>query len=115
MPLPPSLSTQSTKNITLISLIALLLGHLMITTYVSNLALNLLGLFITSFFIFYKTLRKNDLFAFVMVIYFCSYFPYLLAKGGGFNLVAIVCFGLFLISKRKIPIETKIRDKWFKM
>lgn len=87
----------------------------MLTTIISNLLVNLLGLLIVSFFIFRTTLSKYDFFSFLMVIYFCSCFPYLLAKGGGFNMVSFICLGLFFIIKKKFPGEKRISDPWYKI
>lgn len=107
--------TQDAKQITIISIIALLIGHLMINLFFQNVLLNLIGLLIASLFIYHNTLEKNDLFSFVMVMYFCSTFPYLPAKGGAFNLVSFVCTGLYLLIKNKFPSEKKIKDVWFKL
>lgn len=113
MPASRSFTTQSAKQITLISLVALLLGHLMEDIYIPSRALFLLGLCVTSFYIFHNTLRKNDIFSFLMVIYFCSNFPYLLSKGGAFNMVSFVCIGLYILFLKKVPAEKRIRDVWF--
>jgi hypothetical protein len=105
---------QSAKQITILSLSALLLGHLMITTYVPNEMLNFVGLIITSTLIYRFTLSKNDFFSFVMVIYFCSTFPYLQQKGGGFNMVSFLCIAFYLFTTKKFPGELRVRDPWFK-
>lgn len=101
---------ESTKNIAIISFISLLLGHLMINTYVTNEALNFIGLLVVSYFIYYNTLQKNNYFAFIIVIYFCSSFPYLGSKGGAFNLVSLCCLIFYYLSRRKFPGEIKIKD-----
>jgi hypothetical protein len=104
---------QSTKQITITSLGALVLGHLMINTYFSNIIVNIVGLLLTSYWIYVRTLKKNDFFSFVMVMYFCTPFPYLLAKGGGFNIVSFVIVFIYLISKNKLPSEIRLKDKLF--
>jgi hypothetical protein len=109
------LVSHGTKQITIISIIALLLGHLMINTYVPNTPLNFVGLLITALFIYVNTLQKNELFSFLMVIYFCSAFPYLSAKGGGFNMVSFVCILFYFLRRKKFPGEKKVRDSLFKM
>jgi len=105
----------STKRITLISLVALVLGHLMLNTIIPNEGLNFVGLLMTSYLIFHSTLRKNDLFSFLMIIYFCSHFPYLGAKGGGFNMVCFLCVGLYLIITKTLPTEKRNYDSSFKV
>lgn len=107
--------TQDAKQITFVSIVALLLGHLMLNTYIPIEIVNLIGLFITSYYIYDKTLRKNDFFSFVMVIYFCSTFPYLRAKGGGFNLVSFICVGLYLSLKKRLPKEKIIKNLKYKL
>lgn len=107
------LKPQSTKRIFFISMTALVLGLLMINTYVPNEGINFAGLLITSLFIYYFTLRKNDIFSFVMVIYFCSIFPYLPVKGGGFNLVSFICIGFYFLSNGIFFVEKKLTDPWF--
>jgi hypothetical protein len=106
-------STQSVRSIFTIGFIALIIGHLMINTFVPNEMLNFGGLLLTSLFIFFFTLRKNDVFSFVMVMYFASTFPFLLAKGGAFNMVSVVCTLLFMMMYQKFPGEKRIGDKWF--
>jgi len=106
------------KNVTkifIISLVSLFLALSMVTTYFPSEFINLIGLIITSYFIFHNTLRKNDVFAFVMVMYFCSLFPYLGSKGGGFNLVGFVVGLLYLAAYKKLPGEIPVKDKWFKL
>ena len=61
---------------------------LMINTYFNNIIINLAGLLIVSFIIYKASISKNDVFGFLILLYFCSHFPYLLAKGGAFSLVA---------------------------
>lgn len=107
--------TKSVKQITFISVVALILGHSMLNTYIPNEIANLLGLIMVSFYIYDKTLRKNDLFSFVMVIYFCSTFPYLMARGGGFNMVSFVCVGLYLSLYKKFPTERKNANSKFNL
>jgi O-antigen ligase len=106
--------TNVTK-ITIISLVSLFLALSMVTTYFPSEFLNLIGLIVTSYFIFHNTLRKNDVFAFVMVMYFCSLFPYLVSKGGAFNLVGFVVVLLYLIACKDLPGEIPVKDKWFKL
>ncbi|MBK7630225.1 MAG: hypothetical protein IPJ23_05925 [Ignavibacteriales bacterium] len=109
-----TLNDKGAIKITLLSLTALLLGHLMLTTIIPNVILNFIGLMILVAFIYLNTLKKKDIFSFIMVIYFCSTFPYLSSKGGGFNMVSLVCILLYLISYGRIPGEKRNSDKWFK-
>lgn len=104
------LTPKSWVRVTLISMVSMILGHLMVNTYVPNEGLNLVGLLIVSVFVYYFTLYKKDIFSFVMVIYFCSNFPFLSAKGGAFNLVTFVCAILFIISEKQFPSEKKNND-----
>jgi hypothetical protein len=101
----------SFKNIVLISLGALVVGHSMINTYVPNLLINAFGLAITTFVIYNYTLKKNDIFSFIMVIYVCSFFPYLQSRGGAFNFVAFVCIIIFYIQNRRLPYELKAHSR----
>lgn len=95
-------------NIINIGIISLLLGTIMQTT---NILFFVIGIFICTVYLFYKTLRRNDIFSFVMVIYFCNLFPYQGSRGGGFNYVAILNILLYIIlSKRKI-FEIKGKNK----
>jgi hypothetical protein len=105
----------SATKITLISLVSMFLALSMINTYIPNVSLNIIGLLVTSYFIFHNTLRKNDLFAFIMVMYFCSLFPYLTAKGGAFNHVGFVTGLLYLMARKKLPGEYTFNDKYFKL
>lgn len=104
-------STKTAKQITLLSLAALLLAYLMLNTYVPNVALNFIGSIITSVFIYFNTLRKKDYFSFIMVIYFCSTFPYSPQKGGAFNLISFICIAFYFFSKRKLPLEVSNSDR----
>jgi hypothetical protein len=103
---------KSAKRITYISMGALILGHMMINKFFPNILLNAAGLFLTSFFIYFNTLRKNDVFSFIMVIYFCSLFPYLQAYGGGFNLVVFVNILFYFAAKQRMPYDYRFNDKW---
>lgn len=104
----------SASKIAWISIIAMLLGHTMLNSYVPDLFLNLLGLFITSFFIYFNTLRKNDHFSFLMVLYFCSPFPFFVQSGGGFNLVAFVCVIFYILTRKRLPRDVRNQDNWLK-
>lgn len=103
-----------TTKIFAISFVSLLLGLSMLNTYFTSEVINLIGLTITSYFIYYNTLRKNDVFAFIMVLYFCSLFPYLGSKGGGFNLVALLTILFYVLTNNRFPGEISLKDKWFK-
>lgn len=100
---------RSTKQIVIISLIALILGHIFTKTY-----LVWAGLFIVPLYLYHYTLRKHDLFSFLMVIYFCGAFPYLEYQGGAFNMVGFICILFYSISNNKFPAEKRVNDKWFK-
>jgi|GEM_PF-3466245 len=104
-------STKTAKQITILSLAALLLAYLMLNTYVPSLTLNIIGSIITSVFIYFNTLRKKDYFSFIMVIYFCSTFPYSPQKGGAFNLISFICIAFYFFSKRKLPLEVSNSDR----
>lgn len=110
MPVSIKSPTPTAVRLTLISLVALFIGHLFIRTYAVW-----FGLFIVPFFIYNFTLRKNDLFSFLMVIYFCGSFPYMTSEGGAFNMVSFVCIGFYYISKNRFPYENRMRDNWFKL
>lgn len=97
-------------KITLISLGSMLLAHMMISY---NLGLVILGGVVTSVFIFYHTLRKNEVFSFVMVIYFCSLFPFNVGRGGAFNMVTLICVLLYFLLKHKMPYEYRSQSKSF--
>jgi hypothetical protein len=103
---------KTTKQLTFISLGALILGAIMVNTYFPNKFLNIAGLFLTSLFVYSFTLRKNDVFSFIMVIYFCSLFPYSPSYGGGFNFVAFINILFYFVSKRRMPYDYKFNDKW---
>ena len=108
-----TVATNSAKQIILISLTSLIFGHFMITKYIPNEALNVLALIIISYFIFYHTLRKNDLFSFIMVMYFCCTPPFLNSKGGGFNMVSFTCVIMYILINKKLPTEKKLKDTLF--
>lgn len=98
------------KKLTYISILALILGHSMINTFFQSILLNGLGLLVTSVIIYYYTLRKNDFFSFIMIMYFTTLFPYGLAKGGAFNLVALTNILFYLFLKGKLPLEIRHKD-----
>jgi hypothetical protein len=104
------LKYQSAAQITLISLLSLFLGHLFLVT---NIGLVFFGLLIISYLIYESTLGKNDIFSFVMVMYFCNSFPYYF-NGGAFNLVIFICIIFFLIMFKRFPRESKVKDPMFK-
>lgn len=99
----------SVKKITLISIIALLVAHIALWDELGF----VIGIIVVALFIFYFTLNKNDVFSFIMIMYFCTLFPYATSKGGIFNLVALVCVLLYFIIKQKIPNEMNVSSKWF--
>lgn len=103
---------QSAKQITFISIGALILGHLMIPT---NLPISFVGFFLASFLIYYHTLHKNDFFSFIMVIYFTNHFYYFNGYGGGFNIVAFLTIFSYLLINKKMPFEVKSNEKLFKV
>lgn len=109
------IKTLSVSQIFITSLIALLLGHLMVNTLIPNVAINFAGLIIVSLFIYASTLKRNDFFAFIMVLYFCSTFPYILAKGGGFNMVSFTCLSFYILANSRMPFEKRNRDKWLNL
>ncbi|MGI6338671.1 MAG: hypothetical protein ACOXZV_04740 [Bacteroidales bacterium] len=102
------------KNILFISIISLVLAHFLVTTYFPNLAVNLTALLIISYFLYENTLKKNDFFSFLMVIYICSAFPILQAKGGGFNLVTFVTLLIYFIATGKFPFYS-VKDRLAKL
>lgn len=108
-----AVKSQRARYITITSLIALILGHSMINFYSQNIVLNFAGLLITSLFIYQRTLRKGKIFSFMAVMYFCSIFPYLLQKGGGFNLVAFVCILFYVIQYKHLPFERRQNSSTF--
>lgn len=105
----------NTKQLTIISIVSLILGHLMLKSLLSNEILNLIGLVITASYIYYNTLRKHQVFSFIMVMYFCCLFPYLSAKGGGFNIVGFVCILFYSLYFKKAPFEKKLHSFSFKI
>lgn len=102
------------KNILTISVISLLFAHLMVNTYVSSMPINILALIGIAYFIYDKTLRKNDRFSFLMVSYFMSAFTFLSAKGGGVNLIVFTIVALYIFLHKKNPIP-KSRDNTFNL
>lgn len=92
------------------SMIALLIGHLMQTT---NILFFVVGLVICSLYVFYNTLQKNDIFSFVMVMFFCNFFPYQLSRGGAFNYVSVINIVLYLGLSTKSIFEIKQMNKKF--
>lgn len=64
-----------------------------------------------SYFVYYFTLKKRDVFAFVMVMYMCTLFFVIPAKGGGFNLVAIVTIMLYLLNNNRLPGEVPMKNR----
>lgn len=108
-----AIHTPAAKKLTYISLGALLLGHLMMA---GNDLLFAIGIAATSLFVFYHTLRKNDFFSFVMVMYFCSLFPYYtIGRGGVFSIVAFVCVSIYFLIKTSFPAETPLNGKILKV
>jgi len=103
------LKQQSAKKITYISLGALILGHLMIPT---NLPISFIGFLLTATLVYYFTLGRNDVFSFIMVIYFTNHFNYFDGYGGGFNIVAFLCVLFFFIDKKRMPIELRSSQKF---
>jgi len=100
---------KTAKQLTFISLGALFLGHLMEPPII---LLNIVGILLVSIFVFYYTLRNNDVFSFIMVIYFCSLFKYLSDYGGGFNLIAFFSIMLFIAIKHQLPFNSNFNNKW---
>ena len=87
-----------------------MIGHLMQTT---NILVFLVGVIITTLFIFNYTLRKNNLFSFIMVMYFCNLFPYQKVRGGAYNIVAFFCVFLYFIIQSNGLLENKSSNKRF--
>lgn len=102
----------STSYIVLTSLSALLLGHMMITT---NLLITFIGLLTSSYFVYFYTLRKNDIFSFIMVIYFTNHFNYFGGYGGGFNIVAFFATFFYILFKRTLPFELGFNQRLFNL
>jgi len=101
----------STLKITLISLGALLLGNVMDT---NNFGQFVIGLILTSLFVYSFTLGRNNVFSFIMVLFFCSLFPYKVSGGGAFNMVALMCALFYLLIKQRIPGEYNSQSNLFK-
>ena len=101
---------ESTIRIILISLMALLIGHLMYTT---NISLFLIGIVATTLFIYSQTLKHNNLFNFIMVMYFCNLFAYQLARGGAFNFVSLLGIAIYSLATKKSIFENKRPNKKF--
>lgn len=100
---------QSAAHITFISLGALFLGHLMIPT---NLPISLIGFLLTTAFVYHFTLEKNDVFSFIMVIYFTNHFDYFDGYGGGFNILAFLSILYFIFSNKRMPLELRSNQKF---
>jgi len=92
------------KNIITISAISLLFAHLMVNTFVPSIIINLATLLGIAYFIYAKTLLRNDLFGFLMVAYFMSAFPFLNNKGGGVNLIVFTSVLFYIFIHGKSPI-----------
>ncbi|MFW5983075.1 MAG: hypothetical protein ACOCQ4_01135, partial [bacterium] len=72
-------------------------------TYFPNLIINLVALVVIAFYTYNKTLKKKDLFTFLMVVYFMSAFPFLNVKGGGVNLIIFVAVLIYFLLNQKSP------------
>lgn len=67
------------------------------------------GIVISLFVLYYLTLGKKDLFGFIIIILFLSFFQFSGAQGGSFNISAFLLLVLHLIRGKKI-LEFKSKD-----
>jgi len=94
-----------------ISFICLIAGHLVLGAYFPSAFINLMGLAVLFIILFITCIQRNDVFSFILIIYFCSHFRYGVSNGGTFNLIAFfVILAFFFFQKRVLEIE--IKDRW---
>jgi hypothetical protein len=97
--LPPSIST---KKVIALGIILLLIAHLTIRAYVPTLLINFGSIFFIGIIIFFYTIKKLDIFYFIMLIYLSSYFLFGAAQGGSFNYVAFLVVSISIFVGKKM-------------
>jgi hypothetical protein len=87
----------------------LVVGHLVINAYFPSFAINAVGLVLVTLILGRVLFVKRDVFAFILIVFFCSHFQYASHQGGLFNLVAFILGGAYLVFAPNIR-ETRSRD-----
>ncbi len=75
----------------------LLVGHLAISGFFPSLAINGVGIALVTLILGRLLFIKNDVFAYVLVVFFCSQFDYANHQGGLFNLAAFLLGAGYLL------------------
>ncbi|MBL8202141.1 MAG: O-antigen ligase family protein [Chromatiales bacterium] len=88
----------------------LLVGHLAIATFFPSVAVNAVGVVLVALIIGYVLFVRNDVFATVLIILFCSHFNFANNQGGLFNLVAFLLLGIHLLVRPAIRETTRSTD-----
>ena len=86
----------SAKSILVMAFSVLLLGHMLLKSYMPNVAFGGVGFLLIVLVFSYVLIVRNDVFGFVIIIYICSHFSYADYQGGLWNLIA---FGMLVIYK----------------
>lgn len=81
-------------SILIVTAVCLVVGHLLLKEYMFNPAVGALGFLILFAILFIVLVLKNQIFAYVMIIYSASHFAFAENQGGLWNLL---CFGLLPI------------------
>ena len=81
-------------GILMIAAVSLAFGHLLLKTYMPNVAVGGIGFVVLAVLLYYVLVQRNYAYGFVMVIYICDHFSYADNQGGTWNLLA---FGILLI------------------
>lgn len=73
-----------------LSFLALIVGHLLLKEYMPGAAVGAVGFILLFAILGYVLLVRDDVFAFVMIVYFCSHFSYADNQGGLWALMSAI-------------------------
>jgi hypothetical protein len=77
--------------------IATILASLTIQLIFPSFLVNIAGLILLSLFIYFVTIKKNDYFGFILLIFILAHFKYAENQGGTINFVAFLLVALFFL------------------
>lgn len=99
--------SMSTPAILFYAMASLLAGHLLLREYMPNPAVGGVGFIMLVMILGYVLFKRNDVFAFAMIIYICSHFSYADNQGGLWALLAGILLGVRLAFGHRVELRRK--------
>jgi len=97
---PQKFSSFSATKIVVISFLCLIASQLTINTFFPSLAINVVGIVLVTLILAWVLFQKNDLFSYLLIIFFCSQFQIALNQGGLFNLITFLLLSVYILKNK---------------